>query len=264
MKKSLIVALTLAVAGALIPDVFAQQVPPPAAGEDDDPIPMPMPMPMPVPHMRFHYGPSERGSRRTESRIEKQAQRAFQQSQMHTRATDLAQAYIKANKESEKKESRQKLTDALNQLFDERMQQQQEDLAELEKQVADLRTIVKKRDGAKATIIDRRIEQLVQDAEGLGWSAPGKKSDEANLARAYVKAGKAAEKKAIREKLTDALSQLFDGRAKEQQQELEELEKEVSDLRALLQKRSGAKATIVDRGIEQMIQDAEGLGWSNQ
>jgi hypothetical protein len=95
------------------------------------------------------------------------------QSQPPSQSADLARQYVKATKEEDKREIRKKMVDVLNQQFDEQIQHQQKELEYLEKQIADLRALLKKRQDAKNTIVDRRIEQLVQDADGLGWSAPG-------------------------------------------------------------------------------------------
>ena len=97
----------------------------------------------------------------------------LQHLQQQSRVAELAKRYLKAERESEKREIRQKMTELLNQSFDEHMKRQQKELEDLEKQIADLRAIIKKREGAKATIVDRRVEQLIQDAEGLGWNVPG-------------------------------------------------------------------------------------------
>jgi septal ring factor EnvC (AmiA/AmiB activator) len=96
-----------------------------------------------------------------------------QQARSQNRSSELAKEYVKAEKESEKREIRQKMTDALNEQFDEHMKQQEAELAELEKQIADLRAVLKKRSSAKGTIVDQRIEQLIREADGLGWTAPG-------------------------------------------------------------------------------------------
>ena len=85
----------------------------------------------------------------------------------------LVQQYVKAEKEEDKKEIRKKLAEALGKQFEAHMKQQQDELAALEKQINDLKNIMKKRQEAKTTIIDRRMDQLIQDAEGLGWTAPG-------------------------------------------------------------------------------------------
>jgi hypothetical protein len=144
MKAVCSLALTLFATGTLTLVVSAQQPPPPAGfafSGSGEGMPGPMVWQM--------------------------------QMQKQSQAAELAQKYVKSEKESEKKEIRQKLTETLNQMFDEHMEQQQKELEDLEKQIAELRTVMKKRAGAKATIVDRRIEQMIQDAEGLGWNAPG-------------------------------------------------------------------------------------------
>jgi hypothetical protein len=84
----------------------------------------------------------------------------------------LAKQYAKSEKEDEKKEIRKKLTEFLAKQFDAQAKQQEKQLADLEKQIASLKATLKKRQDNKTTIIDRRIEQLIQEAEGLGWTAP--------------------------------------------------------------------------------------------
>jgi hypothetical protein len=85
---------------------------------------------------------------------------------------DLARQYVKAEKDETKKEIRKKLSDLLSQQFDAHAEQQQKELDDLEKEIARLKSLLKKRQDAKSTIVDRRMEQLIQEAEGLGWTAP--------------------------------------------------------------------------------------------
>jgi hypothetical protein len=92
--------------------------------------------------------------------------------QAHSQSAQLAQQYVKATKEEDKREIRKKLGDLLGQQFDQHTQQQQKELEELERQITQLRAVLKKRQDAKGTIVERRLEQLIQDAEGLGWTAP--------------------------------------------------------------------------------------------
>lgn len=88
-------------------------------------------------------------------------------------SVELVQQYRKAEKDEEKKEIRKKLADELGKQFDEHMKQQEKELANLEKQINDLKVLMQKRQNARTTIIDRRLDQMIQDAEGLGWNAPG-------------------------------------------------------------------------------------------
>jgi hypothetical protein len=97
----------------------------------------------------------------------------YRQSQSGVSAQRLAQKYIKTEKVEEKQELRKKLTDIVGQQFDTRLQQQQKELNDLEKQIANLRAVMKKRQDNKTAIVERRIDQLIQDADGMGWSNPG-------------------------------------------------------------------------------------------
>src|SRR5579862_6587976 len=87
-------------------------------------------------------------------------------------AAKLAKQYVKAEKEDEKKEVRKKLSDLLAKQFDAQAQRQQKELDELEKQIATLKATLKKRADNKTNIIDRRMDQLIQEAEGMGWNVP--------------------------------------------------------------------------------------------
>jgi hypothetical protein len=93
--------------------------------------------------------------------------------QLQSESARLVQQYAKAEKEDDKKEIRKKLGDVIGQQFDLSLQEQQKELEDLEKQIADLRALLKKRRDSRTTIIDRRLEQIVQEAEGLGWNVPG-------------------------------------------------------------------------------------------
>jgi uncharacterized protein HemX len=97
---------------------------------------------------------------------------SFGSSKDQAQATKLAKQYAKAEKEDEKKEIRKKLSELLATQFDQHVKQQQKELEDLEKQIASVRTTLKKRADAKTSIVDRRAEQLILEAEGLGWSVP--------------------------------------------------------------------------------------------
>jgi hypothetical protein len=92
--------------------------------------------------------------------------------QQSAEAAQLAQQYGKATKPEEKQEIRKKLVAALETQFETNAKQQQAELEALEKQLAELKTLLKKRQDAKSTIIERRVEQMILDADGLGWAVP--------------------------------------------------------------------------------------------
>jgi hypothetical protein len=96
------------------------------------------------------------------------------QAQLQSKSAQLVQQLMKAEKTEDKADIKKKLTEVLNEQFDLRLKQQEKELADLEKEIASLRAVLKKRQDAKSAIVDRRIEQLVQEAEGLGWTSPGR------------------------------------------------------------------------------------------
>jgi len=86
-------------------------------------------------------------------------------------SAQLAKQYAKATKEEEKKDVKKQLSDTLNKEFDQLAQSQQAELDQLEKQVAELKAVLKKRKDSKDTIVERRLEELILNAEGLGWGS---------------------------------------------------------------------------------------------
>jgi hypothetical protein len=104
----------------------------------------------------------------------------------HQQATKLAHDYVKAEKEEAKRDIRKKLNEVLNQQFDAHLKQQKKELEELEKQLETLRSVLQKRQDAKEKIVERRFEQLVQEAAGLGWQdGPPRAANQWEAARPY-------------------------------------------------------------------------------
>jgi hypothetical protein len=62
-----------------------------------------------------------------------------------------------------------KLAEALEKQFDLRQKRHQAEIAALEAQVNQLKELVQKRQENRREIISKRLDQLVRDAEGLGW-----------------------------------------------------------------------------------------------
>jgi hypothetical protein len=87
-----------------------------------------------------------------------------------SQAAQLAQSYVKTQKEEDKTKIRKKLTDVLGEQFDQHSKRQEKELEDIEKQIASLKTVLKKRLDAKSTIVERRVDQLIHDADGMGWA----------------------------------------------------------------------------------------------
>jgi len=87
-------------------------------------------------------------------------------------ADELLSQYIAAEKADDQKRLKSDLRDMLVKQFDVQRQRRDLELKRIEERVQKLRDQIKKRNDAKETIIDRRLEQLTNEAEGLGWGQP--------------------------------------------------------------------------------------------
>jgi hypothetical protein len=97
--------------------------------------------------------------------------------QLQAESAELANKYVKAKNDDEKGEIRKKLKDTLSKQFDLHMGQQRKELQELEKQIEHLRSVLSNRQEQKDRIVGKRIDQLIDEAQGLGWSSAGGGND---------------------------------------------------------------------------------------
>ncbi|HVX11481.1 MAG TPA: hypothetical protein VHC22_09890 [Pirellulales bacterium] len=83
-------------------------------------------------------------------------------------------AEMSAEKPDDKQlvELRQKLHDTLEQQFDTQQKVRELEVAGIEAKVKKLRDIVTRRNDARRSIIDKRYDQLLSEADGLGWNSP--------------------------------------------------------------------------------------------
>jgi hypothetical protein len=68
-----------------------------------------------------------------------------------------------------KEKIRTKLTETLGKQFDARQKRHDAEIAALEAKIKKLKEMVQKRQDNRREIISRRMEQLVREADGLGW-----------------------------------------------------------------------------------------------
>jgi hypothetical protein len=70
-------------------------------------------------------------------------------------------------------------------------------------------------------------------------------------------------KQAARKQLQGALTDLFDARQKEREEEIKQIEERVAKLRETLKKRESMRQELIEHHLTTLIQDAEGLGWGS-
>jgi hypothetical protein len=91
-------------------------------------------------------------------------------------SAEILARFTEAENAAERKKISAELRETLAKQFDVQRQRRELELARVEERVRKLREQIKKRDDARETIIERRLDQLINDAEGLGWSPPASSS----------------------------------------------------------------------------------------
>ncbi|HVC98765.1 MAG TPA: hypothetical protein VND64_34190 [Pirellulales bacterium] len=92
--------------------------------------------------------------------------------QMQQKSQALLGQYAEAGDDEQKSKIKEQLAEALEQQFSVQQQLREREVAKIEARVKKLRQTIDKRNGAKRSIIDKRLDQLIREAEGLGWNAP--------------------------------------------------------------------------------------------
>jgi len=85
------------------------------------------------------------------------------------RAEEMARKLGEAKSESERSQIKTELTDLLEKQFGLRQKRHQEEIAALEAKVKKLKELVEKRQENRREIIAKRLDQILSNAEGLGW-----------------------------------------------------------------------------------------------
>ena len=73
------------------------------------------------------------------------------------------------NSEAEKADAEKKLREKLVEIFDLQQQRRNREIAKIEERLGKLKETLKKRDAAKDSIVDRRLETLTGGVDELGW-----------------------------------------------------------------------------------------------
>jgi len=97
-----------------------------------------------------------------------QLQQADAQLTQQTEA--LASQYGEASKDEDREKIKAELSELLAKQFSIQQQIREDEVAQIEARVKKLRELIEKRKAAQQSIIKQRFEQLLRDAEGLGWA----------------------------------------------------------------------------------------------
>jgi hypothetical protein len=80
----------------------------------------------------------------------------------------------------------------------------------------------------------------------------------------YTAAKDDSGRQAARKQVQDALTDLFDVRQKEREEEIKQIEERVAKLRETLKKRESMRQELIEHHLTTLLQDAEGLGWGSE
>jgi hypothetical protein len=95
-----------------------------------------------------------------------------EEAQCESDTATLVAAYGQAEDDTKRGEIKDKLAKALEKQFDAQQKRRDHELKLLDEQLKKLREWMDKRTNERQTIIDKRLEQLVREADGLGWTTP--------------------------------------------------------------------------------------------
>jgi hypothetical protein len=91
------------------------------------------------------------------------------ESELAGETANLVRRLAHANKDADKKELKETLEKVLGKQFDLRQQRHTLEIETLEAEVKRLKQLVQKRQESRSDIIAKKLDQLLQESEGLGW-----------------------------------------------------------------------------------------------
>lgn len=104
-------------------------------------------------------------------------------------------------------------------------------------------------------VADPELNELRQSAAAMSNLADG-------LAAQYAATEDGEKRAAIKAELLNSLTQQFEAQQQVRERELANVEARVKKLRELTQKRRDAQKTIIDQRLDQLLREADGLGWT--
>ncbi len=85
----------------------------------------------------------------------------------------LVDQYAAATDDADRAKLKEQLAQTLERQFDSQQKLRELEVSRIETRLKTLRDLIAKRNESERSIIGKRLDQLIGDAEGLGWSSPG-------------------------------------------------------------------------------------------
>jgi len=92
-----------------------------------------------------------------------------EEARLSIEADQLARQIAQAKTDDDKEKLKAKFTVVLDKQFDQRQRRHESEIQSLEAQVKKIKELVRLRNEKRREIVAQRLEQVLRDAEGLGW-----------------------------------------------------------------------------------------------
>ena len=92
--------------------------------------------------------------------------------QLGQQAESLVKQLADATDEKDRAKLTENLQETLTQQFDTQQKVRELEVVAIEARAKKLRDVINKRNDGRRSIIDKRLDQLLREAEGLGWNSP--------------------------------------------------------------------------------------------
>jgi hypothetical protein len=122
--------------------------------------------PVPVQAGQLLSLPSRRGS---DVELDKLLQ---EEASAEREVVHLVQSYAHSEGDTQRSRIKSSLATALAKEFDLQQKRRDVELARMEARLKKVRELMQKRSDARQSIIEKRLDQLLREAEGLGWTPP--------------------------------------------------------------------------------------------
>ncbi len=122
-------------------------------------------------------------------------ERAVTQMGLEAEVREIAEAARKADNEEGKKAAKDKLADAVGQLFDIQCETLQQEIQEQTQRIEEMKQLLEKRRAAKEKIVQRRVDELTGDDAVLRWEIgwgreAGRRAERPNAGRRFEGRGR--------------------------------------------------------------------------
>src|SRR3569623_675466 len=114
--------------------------------------------------------------------------------QLSRESEELISRYSEASDDEQRQKIKAQLAELVAKQFNLQQQIREDEVAQIEVRVKKLRALIEKRKAAQQSIIENRLDQLLREAEGLGWTPPAERDQQIQYIRTnriYSRAGAA-------------------------------------------------------------------------